>query len=146
MTTEDDFQHALDANPDDNHTRMVFADWLDDHGDHRAEGYRLFLSRPDIAPFKDPGCASAWTWFNGEHFARERFAEEAIRSFIPGDLFARLEGGQQLKEDEPNDDYDGNAWRDYPSRRAAEDAAARAFARLPAARRAELRSPEPKLV
>jgi uncharacterized protein (TIGR02996 family) len=40
MTTEDDFQAALDANPDDHHTRLVFADWLQERGDPRAEGYR----------------------------------------------------------------------------------------------------------
>ena len=37
MTTEDDFQQALDANPDDHHTRLVFADWLQERGDPRAE-------------------------------------------------------------------------------------------------------------
>ncbi len=30
MTTEDDFQTALDAAPDDWQTRLVFADWLDE--------------------------------------------------------------------------------------------------------------------
>lgn len=40
MTTEDDFQHALDANPADWQTRIVFADWLQERGDERAEGYR----------------------------------------------------------------------------------------------------------
>ena len=33
MTTEDDFQTALDANPEDWQTRLVFADWLEDNGD-----------------------------------------------------------------------------------------------------------------
>ena len=40
MTTEDDFQAALDANPNDWQTRLVFADWLDERGDVRASGYR----------------------------------------------------------------------------------------------------------
>ena len=40
MTTEDDFQRALDENPDDWQTRLVFADWLQERGDQRAEGYR----------------------------------------------------------------------------------------------------------
>ena len=41
MTTEDDFQRALDANTDDWQTQWVFADWLDEHADPRAEGYRV---------------------------------------------------------------------------------------------------------
>jgi uncharacterized protein (TIGR02996 family) len=40
MTTEDDFQNWLDEHPDDHHTRLVFADWLQERGDPRAEGYR----------------------------------------------------------------------------------------------------------
>jgi uncharacterized protein (TIGR02996 family) len=143
VTTEDDFQHTLDTNPDDNHTRMVFADWLDEHSDPRAEGYRLFLARPDVAPFEDSDRAQ-WTWFNELYFRRADYAGRAVWSFVPSDLFAALEGGQQLREDRPSSEHDGNAWRDYPSRRAAEDAAARAFAPLPAVRRAALRIPEPK--
>jgi hypothetical protein len=59
-------------------------------------------------------------------------------SFLPPDLFALLENGTQTMGDEPNDDYGGEGWRDFPSRRAADDALARAFARLPLERRAEL--------
>src|SRR3954452_8555626 len=40
MTTEDDFQAALDTHPDDWQTRLVFADWLQERGDPRADGYR----------------------------------------------------------------------------------------------------------
>ncbi len=40
MTSEDDFHRQLDENPDDHQTRMVFADWLQDRDDPRAEGYR----------------------------------------------------------------------------------------------------------
>jgi uncharacterized protein (TIGR02996 family) len=40
MTTEEDFQRALDADPSDWQTRLVFADWLQERNDPRAEGYR----------------------------------------------------------------------------------------------------------
>jgi uncharacterized protein (TIGR02996 family) len=40
MTSEEDFQKALDENPEDSQTRLVFADWLDEHDDPRAGGYR----------------------------------------------------------------------------------------------------------
>lgn len=142
MTTEDDFQNALDAEPDDWQTRLVFADWLEEQGDPRAEAYRHYLTRPDIKVFRDPDSESAWTWFNGRYFSRGSYADRVDNSFIPDDLFALLEDGIQTRRNEPNDDYGGQAWRDYPNRRAAEDALARAFAMLPAPRRAELISAE----
>ena len=40
MNCEQDFQKALDANPTDATLRLVFADWLEEHDDPRAEGYR----------------------------------------------------------------------------------------------------------
>ena len=40
VTTGDDFQRRLDEHPDDFQTRPVFADWLEERGDPRAEGYR----------------------------------------------------------------------------------------------------------
>lgn len=55
MTTEDDFQAALDADPSDWQTRVVFADWLDERGDSRAEGYRA-LGKLRKIPKQ--------TWFN----------------------------------------------------------------------------------
>ena len=41
MTTEDDFQTAIDAHPEDWQTRLVFADWLDEHNDPRGGVIRL---------------------------------------------------------------------------------------------------------
>jgi uncharacterized protein (TIGR02996 family) len=49
LTTEDDFQNALDANPEDHQTRLVFADWLQERVDPRAEGYRA-LGRLRVQP------------------------------------------------------------------------------------------------
>jgi uncharacterized protein (TIGR02996 family) len=41
MTTEDAFLQAIFASPEDAETRLVFADWLEDRGDPRAEVVRL---------------------------------------------------------------------------------------------------------
>lgn len=49
MTTEDDFQKQLDADPTDWMTRGVLADWLDEHDDPRAAGYRA-LSMLQVWP------------------------------------------------------------------------------------------------
>ncbi len=66
MTTEDDFQAALDANPDDWQTRLVFADWLDERGDARAEGYRA-LGANRLRPLQDlrPRVTSNWYFHTG---------------------------------------------------------------------------------
>lgn len=51
MTTEDDFQKMLDKNPEDDQTRLIFADWLQDRDDPRADGYRALAAtsrRPDL--------------------------------------------------------------------------------------------------
>ncbi len=45
MTTEDDFQRKLDEDPTDWQTRLVFADWLQEHNDERAAGYRALGER-----------------------------------------------------------------------------------------------------
>jgi uncharacterized protein (TIGR02996 family) len=55
VTTEDYFQRMLDRNPEPGEsshaqTRQVFADWLQDQGDPRADGYRL-LGALGLAPF-----------------------------------------------------------------------------------------------
>jgi uncharacterized protein (TIGR02996 family) len=55
VTTEEDFQNALDANPKDWQTRLVFADWLQERGDERAEGYPalgLMQLRAGAHPFQ----------------------------------------------------------------------------------------------
>jgi uncharacterized protein (TIGR02996 family) len=41
MNDETAFQSAMSARPDDNHLRLVYADWLDERGDPRGELLRL---------------------------------------------------------------------------------------------------------
>lgn len=50
------FQAAIDTAPLDRLPRLVFCDWLEEHGDMRAEGYRI------LAEF------DRWPWYNGKHF------------------------------------------------------------------------------
>ena len=56
MTTEDDFQVALDTNPGDWRTRLVFPDWLPERSDPRADGYRALgvLRRAPVTTYKPP--------------------------------------------------------------------------------------------
>ena len=41
MTEEEGFLRAIEENPEDDATRLVFADWLEERGDWRAEFVRL---------------------------------------------------------------------------------------------------------
>jgi uncharacterized protein (TIGR02996 family) len=145
MTTEDDFHAALLAQPGDWQTRLVLADFLQERGDPRADGYRA-LGRLQKRPRPDSQETRATrrfiTWFNLSRQEAERYHVNSL----PDDWFSALEGGEQLSDEgavfEAGGLYYGD-WLDYPSCREAEDAAALAFARLPPARRAELMAAAP---
>jgi uncharacterized protein (TIGR02996 family) len=146
MTTEDDFQDTLDADPSADQLRLVFADWLQDHGDPRAEGYRA-LGRRSKRPRPDSQQGDAgrrfFTWFDRQWQHDGTFHPNSL----PTDWFKLLEEGGQFSDfgdliTAESPDIFGH-WRDYESRRDAEDAAALAFAKLPAERRGELLNPVP---
>lgn len=126
MTTEDDFQAMLDAHPDDHGTRAVFADWLQDRDDPRAEGYRA-LAMQERYPFGSKHGGSRW-WHRGTTY----------RNSLPLDWFACL---PRLGEGREYVLWPHCEGQTADSRRDVEDAAALAFAQLPAARRAELLKP-----
>jgi uncharacterized protein (TIGR02996 family) len=129
VTDEDDFQAMLDAHPDDHVTRLVFADWLQERGDPRAEGYRA-LGVLGVSPtaYRDgrvaPHAGADYVaWWNGQNYTTYD------PDYLPGDwwhstLHAALRPTGYMAT--------------FRSRREAEDAAALAFAELPAERRAEL--------
>jgi uncharacterized protein (TIGR02996 family) len=130
LTTEDDFQQKLDEHPNDWQTRLVFADWLEEHGDPRAEGYRALGACRYVLCDYYPGKRPQYL----PHQRSSIFCEEGG---IGKDCDYRL----------PSDWYKKLLRRGYKStdtcipfenRRAAEDAAALAFTKLSAKRRAEL--------
>ena len=129
MTTEEDFQARLDAQPEDWQTRLVFADWLQERGDPRADGYRA-LGR---------GKHHTDSWGGEGHcFWRYTIARGTLDAplrtvALPDDWFDLLP--REVKHNERSANW--GALQSY-TRRAAEDAAALAFAKLPAERRAEL--------
>jgi uncharacterized protein (TIGR02996 family) len=134
MTNEDDFQAALDARPDDWQTRLVFADFLADRGDPRADGYRALgtlRKRAFVCGF-DNKAKTAWkgaAWF-GRNLASD---EEAYD--LPQDWFDAINDLGEHETYKPRYETDD---AEHADRRAVEDAAARAFGKLPAPRRAEL--------
>ncbi len=127
MTTEDDFNAMLDADPTDWQTRLVFAGWLEEDGDERAEGYQV-LAMMRLYPHPK-GEGSKCPWFTNiqvDHLAQH---------YIPGDWFDLTEMPGKGILHLPDHDL-----RDDATRREVEDSATRGFARLPASRRAELLS------
>jgi uncharacterized protein (TIGR02996 family) len=139
VTTEDDFQAALDAHPDDWQTRLVFADWLQERGDPRAEGYRalgVLKKRPFVCGF-DNETTGGWAgaaWFTVEgHGEKKAFS-------LPSDWFKKVKG---LRGDQIYVPWYENDLKRYASRRKVEDVVARAFAKLPAEYRAKLLTPPP---
>lgn len=130
MTTEQDFHAKLDADPSDWQTRLVFADWLDDQGDVRAEGYRaLARGRHRTDTTSGGGVISAFHWW--DRTFTDRVYADYPHIFHPcslaSDWFELLNGRPE-----------GTHRRDFDTRRAAENGAARAFAKLPPERRAAL--------
>jgi uncharacterized protein (TIGR02996 family) len=149
MTTEEDFQAALDADPDDWQTRLVFADWLQDRGDERAEGYRALgvLRRVPTSKFFQPHSSNPWyLWYSAAHvdnLDRNRtgpqrdLIESLLVAALPADWCAKIRALAPAEERRRWNHRGG--WFGYGvTRREAEDAAALAFARLPPERRAEL--------
>jgi uncharacterized protein (TIGR02996 family) len=124
VTTEEDFQHALDANPADWQTRLVFADWLQDRGDLRAEGYRA-LGHNLCRPYYFSG-ERRWFWWE----ACGTDPGESHHGCL-GDIqwWGCISGGQH---------HSFSYARAFDTRSEAEDAAALAFGRLPPELRAQL--------
>lgn len=123
MTTEDALHALLDTNPDNFTVRLILADWHQDHGDPRAEGYRA-LGRLGKFPQRYPSFFCFWKFLDtGAH----RLPKEWFMAIQPHE-----------KNPSPN-----SYMRSRPTRRELEDAAALAFVNLPEARRAQFLNAEP---
>ena len=131
MTTETDFQDALDACPEDFTCRLVFADWLQDRDDPRAEGYRaLGVTKLFPAVHHEN---STWGGNDHPHTNNRDWMKINRHVLLPKDWFHAM----------PFRDEDFavetlEIWKYFPTRREAEDAAAIAFSKLSPERRAEL--------
>lgn len=125
MTTEDDFQLALDANPDDWQTRLVFADWLQERGDERAEGYRalgVMRMYPVMEPHKNKHRRWQWSrWATSVPALNHNYLGEKWNNATLMIGLNRIQGVLT-----------------FLTRRLAEDAAARGFNLLSAKDRAKL--------
>ena len=141
MTTEDDFQDKLDTDPTDWQTRLVFADWLDENSDPRAEGYRALGVRRRRPVYDHSKAIDGWFFHSGTFNDQGRVVDlKEIHGYLakeenelPRDWVA---AAARIKTDGM---FNNHLWLGYErTRRATEDIAARAFALLSAERRAEL--------
>lgn len=126
MSDEEHFQAMLDLHPDDHGTRLVFADWLRERGDPRAEGYH-YLGANRRCPYLGR------TYGDYAVPDTDAFTNECDHSELPKDLWRlvrKVVGGIRMARE-----YD---WYPFTNRRHADDTVALAFAKLPEARRTEL--------
>jgi uncharacterized protein (TIGR02996 family) len=133
MDTEDEFQAAMDERPTDNHLRLIFADWLQEREDPRAEGYRVLGS---LRLRADRYAPNEWTWYIAHRLTQWSGNGYSLLS----SWFLHLEGGVQMWNHKPmkEDDIAYGQWLDWPTRREAEEAAAVAFLRMTDEERAEI--------
>lgn len=122
MTSEDAFQAILDERPDDSQLRLVFADWLQDHADPRADGYRA-LGELAIWPITSHvGQQHPFAWFAAA--SQHPLAHNAL----PDSWFlavSELPAVTSIDDLWPRTGSDAHAR--CPSRRQLEDTVARAW-------------------
>jgi|GEM_PF-3038115 len=87
MLEDEPFLRAMLANPDDHLTRLVYADWLDEHADPRAEFLRLEVRLAETLP-DDPA------WLN----LRQR--KQAMQASLPSWWLATIGGLRATSKDE----------------------------------------------
>ncbi len=144
-TTEDDFHRMLDANPEDHHTRLVFADWLQERNDPRAEGYRaLGTLQKQPADLRQDGYDDQWSYHNGEGTSRGGLVTQ--RHALPQTWISQIVGGEWGKS-QPFWAHVGrySGGPDPKTRREAEDHAALAFGQLPPEEKERILKPPEKM-
>lgn len=111
--SEEFFQGQLDRQPGDAAARLLLAEFLAEHGDSRASGY-LWMACEDVSPqyFRS---TRTWDWNDDRDFTL------MVAGVIPRELFTLLAGGRRAGVD---------GYREYPTRRAAEQALCAAIQRF----------------
>lgn len=105
--------------------RKVLADALEELGDPLAEGYRA-LGYNDRRPYFSGAHQNKWCWLTAPE-------NDGSPSRLPRAWWNRLKGGAAAPRT-----LSDTTWKCFESRREADDAAARAFLRLPERSRRKL--------
>jgi uncharacterized protein (TIGR02996 family) len=134
MSEEDDFWKLLEEHPDDSHTRLVFADWLEERGDERAEGMRalgLMGVWADVYSFSDGPTYCLGTQANNNWQVWSEWSRRQAHLLLPSDWFVLIPEWNR---------HDWRVWRYRSTRREMEGETSRLFQKLPPDRRTELLS------
>lgn len=149
MTDEAGFLAALAEHPECETTRLVYADWLDEHERpeeaarqrRMAPGWRALVLHK-MAPRLDGGDKEpVRTWFGRKYSSRDYDPDqdwlELIADRAPQEDFSRSVTADDCPSCRRSEQGDA-LWVNFADSQRAMDAAALAFADLPAARQAEL--------
>jgi hypothetical protein len=129
MTNEEYLQGQLDRKPDDHKARRKLADLLAEKGDVRADGYRYLADNRIV--LCDQVCVGPGQFQWVPHQFATAFVDDGSGddNDLPPALFDEIVGGTLCGR--------GTSVT-FPNRRAAEDAVARAFAKIPEPHRKRL--------
>lgn len=132
MNEEAAFFAAINENPGDSTTRLVFADWLDDRGDPRGAGFRAIV-RLGIVPVKsvskDRSDGYVWYVWNVAKYTSYKWRKPLPGNsyscaMLPKRWFLLLEG---FTESDDSSNEGGSWWRAWDSLAEAQSAIAKAY-------------------
>jgi uncharacterized protein (TIGR02996 family) len=72
MTIESDFIDAINADPDNRFHQLIYADWLDEQADPRAEAWRVLIEQGK-RPFQANERGTEWDWYITSKLDRHNF-------------------------------------------------------------------------
>jgi uncharacterized protein (TIGR02996 family) len=132
------FWRAIEADPADSTVRLAFADYLSDRDDPREAGMRSLAAKGAQAinareTGESPPLAFPYPFVFGteDNESYNRPGGAFLRCLLPDDWFRKVRQSKSVE-------WESSWWTYFKTRADAEDAAARAFLRLPEPRRLEL--------
>ncbi len=81
----DPFIAALDENPEDWNLRLVYADWLDDHGDHQFASAQRWMANHQKRAWKPVLTKNTWTWGRVIRTVMGSTLDSDLLDSVPGD-------------------------------------------------------------
>lgn len=89
VSIEQSFAVAINANPDDRVTQLVYADWLDEQGDPRAEAWRVLIEAGKRPLHSNLAERWLWTWLVN---AGEKYNVRDLFAVLPESLGVTYHG------------------------------------------------------
>jgi uncharacterized protein (TIGR02996 family) len=91
MSDRDAFLRDIGVRPGDGLPKLIYADWLDEHGDPRGAGLR-WVVRGGARPAHDTA-EDTWDWWSRPPREPDYYPDGDVQpAVLPGNLFRRLKG------------------------------------------------------